>query len=405
METLLRATGDTAESQKAMQVAMDVSAATGKDLGTVTDGLAKGYAGNTASLGKLVPGLDAATVASKDMNAIMDELAFTTGGSAATAADTAAGKMARTKLAMDETTESIGAALLPAFSALAGILLTVSTYAQDHATVLTVVLAVVGLLAVAVLAYSAYQKVAAVATALWTAAQWLLNTAFLASPITWIVIGVVALIAVIVIIATKTTWFQDIWEAAWGAIKGAAQAVWSWISSNWPLLLAIITGPVGLAVLYIVNHLDDITAAARAVWNYLTGAFSSVWGAIQSTASSALDALLAPIHAVESAFNHIVDAVKAVIDWIGRIKIPEGITNAIGKIVDVLPFGASAPAAAIGAAPAAMGASSRYATGGGGGGSGPTFIIQGAIDPVATAQQIRRILRDDARRTGGVAIA
>jgi hypothetical protein len=61
-----------------------------------------------------------------------------------------------------------------------------------------------------------------------TAAQWAWNAAQLASPTTWIVIGIVALIAVIVLIATKTTWFQDIWKVTWSAIKDAALAVGRW---------------------------------------------------------------------------------------------------------------------------------------------------------------------------------
>src|SRR3546814_9221031 len=55
--------------------------------------------------------------------------------------------------------------------------------------------------------------------ALVTAAQWAWNAAQLASPMTWVVAGIVALIAVIVLIATKTDWFQKAWSAAWGWIK------------------------------------------------------------------------------------------------------------------------------------------------------------------------------------------
>lgn len=63
-------------------------------------------------------------------------------------------------------------------------------------------------------------------------AQLGLNTAFLTSPITWIIIGIVALVAVIVLIATKTDWFQRAWKAAWGWIKNAAGAAWDWIKEK-----------------------------------------------------------------------------------------------------------------------------------------------------------------------------
>ena len=35
---------------------------------------------------------------------------------------------------------------------------------------------------------------------------------------------------------------------------------------------------------------------------------------------------------------------------------------------------------------------------------GRRSIIQGAIDPVSTAKQIKQILRDDTRRRGGVVV-
>ncbi len=64
------------------------------------------------------------------------------------------------------------------------------------------------------------------ATAVATAAQWALNSALLASPITWIVLGIAAVVAAVVLIATKTDWFQRLWRVCWDAIKSAAQAVW-----------------------------------------------------------------------------------------------------------------------------------------------------------------------------------
>ena len=49
-------------------------------------------------------------------------------------------------------------------------------------------------------------------------------------------------------------------KAAWDAVVGAVQFVWNWIKDNWPLLLAILTGPIGVAVALIVTHWDTIKA-------------------------------------------------------------------------------------------------------------------------------------------------
>ena len=399
LATLARATGDVTESQKAMRIALDVSAATGKDLGSVTDALAKGYAGNTASLGKLVPGLDKAALATKDMDKIMAELARTTGGSAAAAADTADGKMQRMKLAMDETKESIGAALLPALGALVGLLGTVADWAQNNSTVFLVLMGVVGVLAIGVGALSLAMKVHTAATTLLTSANWKLVASFLANPITWIVLGIVALIAVVVVIATKTKWFQQIWAVAFGAIKSAIAAVYDWIKNNWPLLLAILTGPIGVAVALIVKNWDSIKAAALAVYNWLKNTFNTIWDTIKDAAKTALDLVLAPIKAVESAFQKVLDIVKMVIDWIKKIKIPD----LPGPLSKLTPWSASPvtfqTATGASAGQFATGSSTTTTTS-----SGPTIVIQGAIDPVATARQVRQILRDDDRRRGGVRI-
>lgn len=59
-----------------------------------------------------------------------------------------------------------------------------------------------------------------------TAVQWAWNAALAVNPITWIVIAIVALIAVIVYLATKTRFFQTIWEHVWGFMK----AVGAWFA-------------------------------------------------------------------------------------------------------------------------------------------------------------------------------
>jgi hypothetical protein len=65
--------------------------------------------------------------------------------------------------------------------------------------------------------------------ALVTAVQWAWNIAMMANPIGLIIAGVLLLVGVIVLIATKTTWFQDAWKASWGWIKKAASDVWDWL--------------------------------------------------------------------------------------------------------------------------------------------------------------------------------
>lgn len=57
MSTLVRSTGDITTSTELLTLALDISAATGKDLNSVALVLAKAYNGNTTSLRKLIPAL------------------------------------------------------------------------------------------------------------------------------------------------------------------------------------------------------------------------------------------------------------------------------------------------------------------------------------------------------------
>jgi hypothetical protein len=79
-----------------------------------------------------------------------------------------------------------------------------------------------------------------------TAAQWAWNAAQTANPIGLIIVAVGALVAVIVLIATKTTWFQDLWRVTWGWIKQTAsnvaiffkEVIWGkWIKGAWDAIM------------------------------------------------------------------------------------------------------------------------------------------------------------------------
>lgn len=120
---------------------------------------------------------------------------------------------------------------------------------------------------VATLASAASSKVAAAGSKAWAAAQRILNLAFLTSPITWIIIGIVALIAVIVLIATKTNWFQRAWRAAWGWIKDAAKNTWDWLKK--------LPGWIGDAFGKVADY---IAAPFKAAFNTIARAWNNTIG-------------------------------------------------------------------------------------------------------------------------------
>jgi len=119
-QQLLTATGDVQLSQKDLQLALDVSAGTGKDLATVTTAISKGYLGNTVALTRLGAGLDKTLLKTGDMTKITAKLTDVFGNDASVAADTFQGKINRVKLAADQATVSIGEGLIGAIDNLSG---------------------------------------------------------------------------------------------------------------------------------------------------------------------------------------------------------------------------------------------------------------------------------------------
>jgi hypothetical protein len=105
-----------------------------------------------------------------------------------------------------------------------------------------------------------------------TAAQWAWNAAQLASPTTWIIAGIVALVAVIVLIATKTDWFQRAWRASWGWIKNAAANTWDFLKRI-PGWLGTAFGKVS----------DFITRPFKGAFNYIARGWNNTIGSLSWT--------------------------------------------------------------------------------------------------------------------------
>lgn len=135
-QTLITATGDVALSQKALGLALDISAGTGKDLGAVSIALAKGFGGQTTALSRLGAGLDKATLASGDMEKITAILTSKFKGQALEAVKGYAGQMALLQVASQNSAEIIGQGLLDAVSLL-GKDNSVSTLATEMESVAT----------------------------------------------------------------------------------------------------------------------------------------------------------------------------------------------------------------------------------------------------------------------------
>jgi hypothetical protein len=122
-----------------------------------------------------------------------------------------------------------------------------------------------------------------IATTAYAAVQAVLNVVLTANPIGLIILAVVGLAAAIVVAYKRSETFRRIVNAAFSGALRVIRAVWGWIKSNWPLLLAIITGPVGLAVRFVVTHFGQIVAFVRSI----PGKIKAVFGGVKTLLTDA----------------------------------------------------------------------------------------------------------------------
>lgn len=154
-QTLVVATKDLTKAQKLLDIALDVSAATGSDLASTADALAKGFAGNMRPLAALSPELKLLIKDGASLDEVLTVLQTNFGGAAVAAGNTAAGGMKKLGIAFDETKESIGMAFLPIMLKLQPVLEKFAAWAEKNPGLLAAVIAGMGILAVSILAVNA----------------------------------------------------------------------------------------------------------------------------------------------------------------------------------------------------------------------------------------------------------
>ena len=120
MDRLLRATGSITKSQELLNLALDISAGTGKDLTSVSQALQKAYLGNNVSLGRLGVGLSKAELTSSSFYDIQSRLTVLFAGQAKDAADSYQGSLNKLTIASNNAKEAIGKGLIDAIAILSG---------------------------------------------------------------------------------------------------------------------------------------------------------------------------------------------------------------------------------------------------------------------------------------------
>ena len=119
LSRLILATKDVTKAQELLSLAQEIAAARSLPLETVTNALGKAYEGSNTALGKLGTGIDKATLKTSSFDEVQKLLNTTFDGFIENQAETAAFKFGQITIAVDESKEAIGAALLPVVKELA----------------------------------------------------------------------------------------------------------------------------------------------------------------------------------------------------------------------------------------------------------------------------------------------
>lgn len=267
-----------------------------------------------------------------------------------------------------QTLGNLGGAVVDLLVALAPLLgttaLLVSAFAQVISAVptpvLTVLATVITAVTLAVKAWTLWQTISATATRAWAATQAAWNAVMAANPIL-LVVGLIALLVAGVVLAyQKSETFRQVVQAAWSGIQTAASVAWGilkaafdgivgaagwvidFVKANWPMLLAILTGPIGIAVGLIVKY-----------WDKIRSGFSSAWSAVRSLGSdgvkwvaglpgrlvSALASLASKLwNVATAAFRRFKDGqvqlALAAVDWLRGL--PGRLASAVGSLGSLL---------------------------------------------------------------------
>lgn len=172
-------------------------------------------------------------------------------------------KMSEAKASTGAMAIEIGQNLLPALSTFMGWLADGAQWLGKHKTLATV-------LAVALAVLTVGFVIAAIAV-------WAMNSAFLANPITWIILAIVAAIALV------TFGIYELvkhWGAIWGWVKDIALDVWHWLVKIWDDIVS--------AVKKFWQHdiVDPIKDGWNATWKFVKDAALAVWHWLVDTFNS-----------------------------------------------------------------------------------------------------------------------
>ena len=330
-DSLVRGTGDVAQAQDLLGLALDISAGTGKDLATVSDALSKAYNGNFKALKTLDPALAGLIAEGADADTVFGRLAGTFQNQASKQANTTQGKFKSMSIALGETKEAIGAALIPILDKLLPKLQSLGNFVRDNTSLIVTIGVVIGTLAAAILAANAaiavYNTIQAVTLALNTA----LTTSFSAL---WVATGAVIILGIVAALIALQAKF-NIFGKIIDLLKTA-------FNSWWQTVKTVLGGVVGA----FSTAFNSIRMMASTIFDGLVGAFkdavNGVLSAIEGGLNFAIKGLNKALDAIDFAAGPFVN-----FGSIPNVKLPRLAEGGIVTSPTIAMIGESGPEAVI----------------------------------------------------------
>lgn len=164
-------------------------------------------------------------------------------------------------------------------------------------------------------------EAATVATEGETVAQTELDAAMDANPIGLIILAVAGLVIGIKLLWDHCSAFRNFWKAAWHDIGAIISVVWNWIKQNWPYLLGMLIGPIGLVAVFIIKHWHAIYDGTVRILTDVVKFFMRVPGdilhALGDLGHLLWDAGAAIIHGLISGIENAFGALWSIVKGIG----------------------------------------------------------------------------------------
>lgn len=162
-----------------------------------------------------------------------------------------------------------------------------------------------------------------VATGAYTAAQWLLNAALNANPISLIVVAIAALVAALVLAYNKSETFRGIIEAAWSGIQSVIGVVVDWFQTYLlPVFEAVWEGikiAIWVVVTAIAVYIEAFKAVLQGIADFI---LTYVWPYIQQAWEGIKAGAQVLWGYMQQAWDGIKAAIQTVSDWVSSYIVP-----------------------------------------------------------------------------------